>query len=86
MSDDMKTVSIPTDSMATGKFLRHTGLVPSRFAASLVSVGALLRVNNGRDPGEVKVGDVITLAHLPTDGASTSWEPEDVVTARVVRG
>lgn len=85
MSDEMKTVAIPNDSMATGKFLRHTGLVPSKFAASLVSVGALLRVNGGRDPGKVRIGDIVTLAHLPTDGGTTSWEPEDVVTVRVVR-
>jgi hypothetical protein len=85
MSEEIRAAGIPKESMPTGKFLRHAGLVPDGVAAMLVKIGALVRVNDRGDPGQVRIGDVVTLAQLPSDGGSTSWEPEDVTRVRVVR-
>ena len=84
MNDDLpRTVSIPKDTMPLDKFLRHAGLVTSRFNASIVRVGKLAKVN-GQYIGRVQAGDIVTLAQLPSDGGSVSWEPKDVTVVRIV--
>lgn len=82
----VKTASIPKESMPIRKFLLHAGIVPSKFAASAVLVGKLVKVNGDRDGGSVRVGDIVTVARLPVSGESVSREPEDVIIVRVVSG
>jgi len=90
MSDDLihdvKTVSIPKESMAMHKFLRHAEIAPSKFAANVMCVGCLVKINGDTNSGSVRDGDIVTVARLPTTGGPVSWEREDVVNVRVVRG
>lgn len=79
----MRSVGIPKDSMPISKFLRHAELVPSRFGASCVLVGKLVKINGDNNLGSVRVGDVVTLAQMPAAGEPPSWEPENVVHVRV---
>lgn len=82
---DVRTVSIPKKSMPIRKFLRHAELVPSKFAASIVCTGNLVKVNGDHNAGSVRAGDTVTVARLPTaTGEPVSWEPQDVINVRVV--
>ncbi len=71
--------------MAIRKFLRHAELAPSKFAASALCVGRLVKINGDINSGSVRDGDIVTVARLPAQkGELVSWELEDVVTVRVV--
>jgi ribosomal 50S subunit-recycling heat shock protein len=80
---EMRSVAIPKDRMAIGKFLRHAELVPGRAGVMLVLTGVRVKVNGKTvGAGDIVVpGDIVAMAGGPMN--EPSWEPEDVVHVRV---